>query len=778
MGITAYRGFLIRVLALAVAASTLTASEMALVWAEGQSPSFKSKSSPSKQYEIKRFELLPISPQPIVIGTSTVGEFVIQVEYSGKSDVTSKEISAIVDRLRVVIDGRLAPLRTKKTDFKSTDANEFFGSVAFTLEQGDVGSTFLGLILAESHQLRLLDPETNLESNVVVVRIQSFPRSQQRIFLVFLTLVCGVLIFALFALLRARRMRAEAHRLRAEAVAIRPTTRPDNSVTDDSRPPLPLPEVPKPLLTALSDGCAMVVLGSGASAQAGFPTGPAFLDLLLQRLRDRLPKGLAQSFGPNDESTSRRIPFRVGEFNKVMDAIVSAVPREQIVKEVREISDRVDPDSDFHEKLAELPWRGVLSFNWDTFAESVFIERRSRNGDWQKFGLDDAAHLAAAVRAGRRLFLRPLGDLDRPATLSLSIEEFRRNLTRWPEFKRQLGLLLQTQTFIFIGVGPDTLEQFLQSVGADLEVADQRHFALVPDSHDNGLLGATLSRFGVALLPYTADPNHRAVSDFVSSLAKRARSSAPTRRAHAKAASNELTISRIEGLRLKNIGLFDDLELKLQTAAIPGTETPWTVIFGPNGCGKSSILRAIGLAFCGNEATDAAGRLLQFGKEEGSIEVQFGSHLLRTRLIRDREVIVAAGQSTPVQAGLALVLGFPALRGAVSGNPRGVAPLDMRAPEPADLLPMVNGEVDRRLGSFKQWLINVLEQAGRGDGRALAMKALVDGIIRDVVPGEFKKLAPLDNSYVIRVKTSDSDKPSPDDVPFDDLSQGMTSIFN
>lgn len=31
---------------------------------------------------------------------------------------------------------------------------------------------------------------------------------------------------------------------------------------------------------------------------------------------------------------------------------------------------------------------------------------------------------------------------------------------------------------------------------------------------------------------------------------------------------------------------------------------------------------------------------------------------------------------------------------------------------------------------------------------------------------------------MIRVKTSDSDEPSPDDVPFDDLSQGMISIFN
>src|SRR5262249_34830362 len=142
------------------------------------------------------------------------------------------------------------------------------------------------------------------------------------------------------------------------------------------------------------------------------------------------------------------------------------------------------------------------------------------------------------------------------------------------------------------------------------------------------------------------------------------------------------------------------------------------------------------------------------------------------------DVIVSVGQTSPVQGGLALVLGFPALRGAPSENPHGAAPLEIHPPEPADLLPMIKGEVDRRLGSFKQWLVNVLEQAGRGERRAVALKSLLDGIIRDVVPGMIHKLAPLDNSYVIRVKMDNSDKPSPNDVPFDDLSQGMTSIFN
>lgn len=394
--------------------------------------------------------------------------------------------------------------------------------------------------------------------------------------------------------------------------------------------------------------------------------------------------------------------------------------------------------------------------------------------------LDRASELPAAIRSGHRLFLRPFGDLSRPATLSLSMEEFRRNLQRWPEFRRQLGLLLQTQTFMFIGVSVDTLEQFLQSVASDLEVSDQRHFALVPDNRENEFLSSTLARFGVRVLPYEEGGDHRAVVDFVSSLAKSPRRSATTKKSRSKPASNEFASNRIEGVKLNNIGLFDTLELKFQTSPIAGTKSAsWTVIFGANGCGKSSILRAIGLALAGNEATDAAGRLLQVGKNEGDIEVQFGSHVVRTRLVRDREqVIIHAGPATPVQGGLALVLGFPALRGAPSPNPRGASTLSPHNAEPADLLPMVNGEVDKRLGSFKQWLINALEQAARGTSRALAMKKLLDAIIRDVVPGEFKKLAPLDSSYVIKVKTDEDEKSSPGDVPFDDLSQGMASIFN
>jgi len=742
-------------------------------------PASKTESLLITTFQLDKF------PNPIVLNSPTIGDFLIEFEYDNVARARIA-ISDFVSRLSFVIDNdtpRAAAASIVQSDISLPTsqtgpvAAKIQGQFALLLKQGEVGGTFFGLNWGGNHTLYLVDPASGARSNFAIIEVRS---AWQYIW----SMIGGVVALAGFSWWVFRWRNRGTPETSAKAVGT--GTGSEAEATAAPSRVLPPPEVPRQLLTALSEGRSMLVLGGGASAQAGYPDYAELLNRLVQRLRERLPAELAQSL-------DAAIASRTIGSGKVMDALTAALPRDQIATEIDLILGGVKGDPDFHETLARLPWCGVVSLTWDNFAKQIFTQRRwLQNTEWQAFTPDEAAQLPSAARGGLKPFLRPLGDLSRPTTLSLSMEEYRRNLGRWPEFQRQLGLLLQTNSFLFLGVERDTLEQFLLSVGADFEVSDERHFALISDSPENALLGAKLKRFGVRLLPYTPDPDHTSVTRFVDELARSSRLRA-RKTSGARPAADAFATSKVSSIKLTNIGLFDEIALTFQTDPISPPETaaggtselarkptmPWTVIFGPNGCGKSSILRAIGLAFCGNEATAAAARLLQVGKQEGLIEVQFGSQMLRTRLIRDRnEVIVSAGQFSLVQTGLTLVLGFPALRGAPSSNPRGVAPIEAHGPEPADLLPLINGEVDRRLSSFKQWLINVLEQAGRGDKRASAMKALLDCIIRDVVPGELQKLAPLDNSYVIRVKIDDSDKPSPTDLPFDDLSQGMTSIFN
>lgn len=730
----------------------------------------KAAGSPSRPaYQITGFSLQGIRPDPVIVGSSATADFTLEAEYVDASAARAA-LTDLVNRLEVAVDtgslvrGVASVDRFDFPDDGKLSQGKLRGTAIFSLST-DIRSSFFGVNWGSSHPIYLVDPASGARSSPGTVNVRS-PLVAQLGLLTGGWLFVGLLGYGVVVATRILR----EPRLASSQPEYLPQPLPPEP-GDAPRPPLPLPDVPPSLLAALSEGRAMLVVGGGASAQAGFPNGPTFLGQLVERLRDKLPPSLIESAG----GVGPRMGATGEGFNKVMDAIASAVPRERVAREMQKILADVRPDRTLHNRLASLPWRGVVSLTWDTLADDVLL---GGDDSWRTFALDQAGDLPAAIKSGLRVVLRPLGDLERPDTLSLSIAEFRRNLTRWPDFQRQIGLLLQTQSFLFVGVGADTLKQFLQAVGADLEVSGARHFALVPDSSENGLLSATLSRFGVVLLPYTADPRHRAVSDFVLQLAAGARA-APAPRGRARTTQYDLASSRIESVKLTNIGLFDNLDLRFQTH-MPGIEqAAWTVIFGANGCGKSSILRAIGLALCGNEAAAAGGRLLQVGKNEGSIDLLFGAHLMRTRVVRNRDaVLVDSRSTTAVQAGLTLVLGFPALRGAPSDNPKGLAPLEPRGAEPADLLPLVNGEVDRRLGSFKQWLINVLEQAGRREPRAVAMKALLDDIIRDVVPGEFRKLAPLDSSYVIRVKTDDSDEPSSSDVPFDDLSQGMTSIFN
>ena len=66
-------------------------------------------------------------------------------------------------------------------------------------------------------------------------------------------------------------------------------------------------------------------------------------------------------------------------------------------------------------------------------------------------------------------------------------------------------------------------------------------------------------------------------------------------------------------LQLVNIGPFKDLELKL--------DKQWNVLLGDNGVGKSSILKAIALGICGEDAQEYSDRLIKFGEVYGSINL-------------------------------------------------------------------------------------------------------------------------------------------------------------
>jgi hypothetical protein len=715
---------------------------------------------------VSSFDILNPSPLHGVFGDSIVITFSMNVELaSGRAAEFGQQYAVSVDNK----PPKMIPVSIHE-NAKSPSLLYIEGSAALVL-----GPDLVSFPLwSDNHLISLEHISTGARSNFSVLTVDSSPTFR-------ISAIASGALFVLGSMywLGVYLVRRRDSGLTPSAYAVPASPVQEQTTSEQvARLSIPPPTVPGTLLNAVAEQQAILVLGGRASALCGFPSEAQLAETLVQRLRSELPQGMLNVLD-NARSTRGSDFLPDASFSRVMDAIASTIPRERLALEIKDIFSKTSPSPRLFEPLARMPWHGVISLTWDSYAEAAFT-RAGSTTDWRKFTLDESADLPSANRGGERLFLRPLGELDRPPSLSLSMEEYRRNLLRWPEFQRQVGLLLQTQTFLFVGVEIAMIEQFLQSVSFDLDTAGLRHFALVPAKIENELLQSTLSRFGVQLLPYADSSDDHEILDFVSLLSRRLKETSSRVGPSRKVGASHFARDRLQGVKLTNIGLFDSLELKFQTEPVDDARSaPWTVIFGPNGCGKSSILRAIGMVLAGSDSADAASRLLQNGKAEGQVEILFGSSAFKIRLVRDRDkILLQTGTATPVEGGLALVLGFPALRGGPSPNPRGVAPLQPQASAPADLLPMVFGDVDKRLGSFKQWLINVLEQAGRKSPRALNMKSLLDDIIKDVVPGEFQRFAPLDSTYVIKVKTDDSTTASPNDIPFDDLSQGMTSIFN
>lgn len=522
-----------------------------------------------------------------------------------------------------------------------------------------------------------------------------------------------------------------------------------------------LTDIPPALRRAFAESTAVLVLGAGLSAHAGLPTAEQTVKALFSTFATDLPASLRRL------NAAETILQETGGVDRAMEVILASVPRERVVKEVARLQ-RGNVDSRLHDVLLAAPWRGVISLSFDNLADA-WVRRLPKSAPaWRQVTLLDGPALSECIRTSQPFLLKPYGDVSRPSTMLFSSEELVRHARRSPDFQRSLNLLLQTDCFVFIGLRPTELEDFLTAIAPDAEIREGRHFALLPHDPVNDVLAVTLARFGLTILPYESDRERSTFARFASAMPN-------SQFAVAADAEPDVGFGFLQSVTLTNIGLFEDLTLDFAASTNPG-QGPWTVLFGANGMGKSTILKAISLVLAGDDGAvqTAAQRLLRAGASSGAVELRFGETVLRTELLRDGTTVRARPlQVSPVQASATLVLGFPALRGAPSVNPSGPASIARARPQTSDLTPLLLGEVDRRLGNFKQWLVNVLVEARDGGARSIAMRHLLETLIREMVPGDIDAFAPIRGpAYEIMLETPEGK------VPFDNVSQGMASIFN
>lgn len=517
------------------------------------------------------------------------------------------------------------------------------------------------------------------------------------------------------------------------------------------------PELPTSLVTSCVAGDSVLFAGTGVSAAIGQPTWREALLSVLHLCEEKRP----------DPLWSRLIrEVRDEQYDLVADLLVERLGSATFYAYLREVLQLGRPKRSERllSPLRRMPFAGAIANVWDDLVEDLFTQR-----DPTVLGPGSSADFAEVLRQDRFFVLNAYGTLANDSLL-VTADAFEEYLSDHPAYARFLGSIFATRTVLFVGAGVSGIEHMLRGTGVRGSGGGRRHYALVPWSTEAELhRERLLQRYNVELLLYPAEPGHPAVGDFLRQLAAEVRRQ--RRESEIKRKRHGVPLA---GLQLVNIGPFDELELEF-------TED-WNVLLADNGCGKSTILRSIALAVCGDDerAVRVGGRLLNANAGAGTIRVRFGSDTFETRLVREpTRVRVMPQQITPVQTGEWLVLGFPAIRGiSVRGPGPGAAAIG-HGPEVDDVLPLVAGEVDSRLDDLTQWLLNTIyssSRAGTGWRRGRdAAPATVKRFFR--VMGRLGADANLgfggidEETLEVLVTTSDGS------IPLQSASQGMSSIL-
>ena len=511
------------------------------------------------------------------------------------------------------------------------------------------------------------------------------------------------------------------------------------------------PVPPSGLIEACRKGACVFYAGSGLSAQAGFPTWAGLLEEFVHQL----------ALAEGEKWTAMQAEISRNEVNTVMDLLEIRGKRQEFIAFARSKLDKTGrfspPISRF---LDAVPFSGVISAAFDQTLERALLKHSERS-----VRVRDGADFPGLLRQPEMFFLK-LNDIDHDDQLTITPEQWRFVLDESPSLRTFLGSLASTRTIFFCGASLESIETFFTVLRLRL-TPSIRHYALVPAQ---AFLDATAERlrakFQLEIIPFsTSDSGYRHVPEFLGRLAEAAKGSVRITR-------STLKPERIDRVMLTNIGPFKKAEFAFDA---------WTVFLGNNGCGKSTVLKSIALALCGDDERvgGLGASLLSVGEMSGSIRVRVGSIDYETKLIRERDrVIVRCSQIAPVQSGALLTLGFPAIRGASAGTIEPKYAETFAYPRVEDLLPLLQGGLDTRMNSIRQWIVNnyVRSQDTNNSSsvrqRCREMIASFFTIVDDMMPGFSIEFDSCDTkTFDVLLRTSDGI------VPMEYMSQGVSSTI-
>lgn len=279
--------------------------------------------------------------------------------------------------------------------------------------------------------------------------------------------------------------------------------------------------VPAEIITALKTNKCILFVGSGLSSQVKrsndhpLPTWVGFLTELLdwaienqikfwgdpEDIRQMIEKG--NLLMAAQELQDRLGTAMIGEF-------LSFVFGDKLVR-----------PSETHRLLPHLPFRGILTTNYDSLIEGAYaVENKGRIPT--VFTQEEFLSRPSPLRRDDFSFIFKLhGHIDRPSTIILGSRDYQDLLFRTPGYRQFIETLFSTHTVVFIGFGandPD-LNNILDRLSSIYSRTLDKHYILLPSETMNP---TEKRRFAfdkrIEVVDYIKDQDHTQVTEFLREL--------------------------------------------------------------------------------------------------------------------------------------------------------------------------------------------------------------------------------------------------------------------
>ena len=523
---------------------------------------------------------------------------------------------------------------------------------------------------------------------------------------------------------------------------------------------LPLPELPAALVEACASRTCVAYVGAGLSARAGLPTWGPFVHSLLGHMRE---SGLINP----SLADGLREALQQGQADLVADSLVSLAQDRQLIYDFLRKTFLTDVRLPVeYQTLAEVPFSAVLTTNFDELLERTFGALRA-----PVYTHRDSPRLLEALSKREFFVLKLYGTLAQPDTVLVAPAQYQEAIAKNSLFAQFMGSLFASQTMFFVGCSLEGIEAYL--TGISFQGATPRpHYALVNVVGTAWRAKADLlaRRYGIQVIPYTARSDFGDLRRFLRSLADAVAVRMPeVQKAPATA--------RLKAVTLENVGPFERLRLQF--------DQHWTVLLGDNGVGKSTILKAIAAAICGKDSEKYARRLVKSKETSASItlETDAGQQYVTKLLVTTVGAEVTTLPVRPLETEGWLGLGFPPLRSFTWVRSREMTSSGIPRSTSADLLPLVNGEIDPRLDNLKNWIVDLdykikselVQRGSRVKGGKTRYEQLRDDffyVIGELTPGlKINYFAVNPETKEVTVETEDGL------VPIEGVSQGTASLL-